>query len=82
MNGNANAGAGALDHQVSAVEYMRFYDGTVQRSGLHWRCTPASRPRAPALTWPHSLAGPGGHGPAGTELGVSTCYCTDTGPRT
>jgi len=26
-------------------------------------------PRAPALTWPHALAGPGGRGPAGTDQG-------------
>jgi hypothetical protein len=44
-------------------------------------CRLAASSRA-CLTWPHGLAGPGKHGPAGTDQGVSTCHCTDTRPRT
>jgi hypothetical protein len=37
---------------------------------------------APALTWPHALAGAGQAGASSTDPRVSTRYCTDTVPRT
>jgi len=40
---------------------------------------PPDRHLAPALTWPHALAGPGGHGPSGTGRGQ---YLSPYGYRT